>query len=536
MARTPVESADHLVVGAGAAGCVLAARLSEDPSKQVVLLEAGPRSRKLEIRIPAAFNKLFHSALDWDYATAPEPSLDDRELYWPRGKAVGGSTVMNAQMWVRGSRADYDAWAAAGCEGWGWDDVAETFRTIERCGRGPAAWRGTDGPLQINELRSPNPMTHAFLEAAMAAGIPRTHDVNDPANHEGVDFTQVCQKGGRRHSVADAYLGAARRRPNLTVLTGARATEVLMQDGRATGVRYLRDRVASTMWAGSEVFLCGGSVNTPHLLMRSGIGPADHLSEHGIECQVDLAGVGSNLQDHLFVAVITLSAEGVGGSLLTAESKRNLASWVFRGRGMLSSNVGEALAMVRTDPALPAADIELIFAPVPFIDHGLTVPPGHGVTVGAVLLQPESRGTIRLGSSDPLAPPVISPGYLSDPGGKDLATLTAGARLAQQVMSEKALAAYVDRPLEPAEVPTDDEGWHRFIREQAETLYHPVGTARMGPADDPASVVDPQLRVLGVDGLRVVDASVMPTINRGHTQAPTMLIAERAAAMVGAGS
>ena len=536
MARTSTESADHVIVGAGAAGCVLAARLSEDPSAQVVLLEAGPRSRKLETRIPAAFNKLFHSALDWDYATAPEPSLDDRELYWPRGKAVGGSTVMNAQMWVRGSRADYDGWAAAGCDGWAWDDVVETFRGIERCGRGPAAWRGTDGPLQINELRSPNPMTAAFVEAAMAAGIPRTHDVNDPAHHEGVDFTQVCQKGGRRHSVADAYLGPARRRPNLTVLTGARATEVLIEDGRATGVRYVRDGIASTIRAGSEVFLSGGSVNTPQLLMTSGVGPAGHLAEHGIECKVDLAGVGSNLQDHLFVGVITLSAAGVVASLVAAESNRNLASWAFRGRGMLSSNVGEALAMVRTDPSLPAADIELIFAPVPFIDHGLTVPPGHGISIGAVLLQPESRGTIRLGSADPLAPPVISPGYLSDPEGKDLATLTAGARLAQEVMRRPPLAAYVDRPLEPAEVPDDDAGWHRFIREQAETLYHPVGTARMGPADDPASVVDPQLRVLGVDGLRVVDASVMPTINRGHTQAPTMLIAERAAAMVAAGS
>ena len=336
--------------------------------------------------------------------------------------------------------------------------------------------------------------------------------------------------------MADAYLGPARRRPNLTVLTGARATEVLIEDGRATGVRYVRDGIASTIRAGSEVFLSGGSVNTPQLLMTSGFGPAGHLAEHGIECKVDLAGVGSNLQDHLFVGVITLSAAGVVASLVAAESNRNLASWAFRGRGMLSSNVGEAVAMVRTDPSLPAADIELIFAPVPFIDHGLTVPPGHGISIGAVLLQPESRGTIRLGSADPLAPPVISPGYLSDPEGKDLATLTAGARLAQQVMSEQALSAYVDRPLEPAAVPADDEGWHRFIREQAETLYHPVGTARMGPADDPASVVDPQLRVLGVDGLRVVDASVMPTINRGHTQAPTMLIAERAAAMVAAGS
>jgi choline dehydrogenase len=532
MARTPIEAADHVVVGAGAAGCVLAARLSEDPSARVVLLEAGPRSRKLETRIPAAFNKLFHSELDWDYATAPEPGLDDRELYWPRGKAVGGSTVMNAQMWVRGSRADYDAWAAAGCEGWGWDDVLPTFRSIERCGRGMAAWRGTTGPLQVNELRSPNPMTLAFVEAAQAAGIPRTRDVNDPDHHDGVDITQVCQRGGRRHSVADAYLGPARRRPNLAVVAGAHATEVVIAGGRATGVRYLQDGVARTIHAGSEVYLCGGSINTPQLLMGSGIGPADHLAEHGIDCRVDLAGVGSNLQDHLFVGVITLSAEGVAGSLLTAESKRNLAAWGFRGRGMLSSNVGEALAMVRTDPSLPAADIELIFAPVPFIDHGLTVPPGHGISIGAVLLQPESRGTIRLRSADPLTRPVISPAYLSDPAGRDLATLTAGVRKAQQVMGESPLAAYVDRPLEPLEVPIDDEGWHRFVREQAETLYHPVGTARMGPADDPASVVDPQLRVLGVAGLRVVDASVMPTINRGHTQAPTMLIAERAAALV----
>ena len=531
MARADEGPADHVVVGAGAAGCVVAARLSEDPDRRVVLLEAGGRARKLAVRIPAGFNQLFRSELDWSYDTEPEERLDDRRLYWPRGKGLGGSTIMNAQMWVRGSRLDYDGWADTAGPDWAWDEVLPVFRSIERSGRGSAPWRGTDGPLSVNDLRSTNPMTHDFVRAATAAGIARTRDVNDPDHHEGVDFTQVLQKGGRRCSAADAYLGPARRRSNLTVRTGAHATRVVMDDGRAVGVAYLQGGVEHVVRAERGVVLCGGAVNTPQLLMCSGIGPADHLRARDIDCVVDRPGVGANLQDHLCAIAISLSAAGVTSSLVAAQSPRQLANWVARGKGMLSSNVGEALAFVRTAPEAPAPDIELIFAPVPFIDHGLVDPPGHGISIGAVLLQPESRGTIHL-AADPTGPPVISPRYLSDPAGNDLATLVRGMRLAYDILHQPALARYVDRDLEPAADPGTDDGWRAFIQEQAETLYHPVGTARMGPSDDPTSVVDGELRVLGVEGLRVADASVMPTITRGHTQAPTMLIGERAAALI----
>jgi choline dehydrogenase len=531
MARADEGSADTVVVGAGAAGCVVAARLSEDPGRKVVLLEAGGTARKLAVRIPAGFNQLFRTDLDWNYDTEPEERLDGRRLYWPRGKGLGGSTIMNAQMWVRGSRLDYDGWAEAGGPEWAWDEVLPVFRSIERAGRGSAPWRGTDGPLSVNDLRSTNPMTRDFVRAATAAGIARTNDVNDPDHHEGVDFTQVLQKGGRRCSAADAYLGPARRRPNLTVVTGAHATRVVIEGGHAVGIAYRKDGAEHVVRATGDVVLSGGAVNTPQLLMCSGIGPADHLRERDIECLVDLAGVGSNLQDHLCAIAIALSPAGVKASLVAAQAPRQLATWVTRGKGMLSSNVGEALAMVRTEASAPAADIELIFAPVPFIDHGLVDPPGHGLSIGAVLLQPESRGTVRLGA-DPAGPPVIEPRYLSDPAGKDLATLVRGVRLAYEVMHQPPLAGYVGRDLEPEGDPGSDEGWRTFIQQQAETLYHPVGTARMGPADDQWSVVDGDLRVLGVDGLRVADASIMPTITRGHTQAPSMLIGERAAALV----
>src|SRR5829696_970893 len=532
MGPRQVTSTHHVVVGAGAAGCVLAARLSEDPSVGVTLLEAGPRARALATRIPAAFSQLFKGDLDWAYETEPQPALNDRRLFWPRGRAVGGSTVMNAQMWVRGPRADYDGWADAGCTGWGWDDVAETYRSIEAAGRGPAPWRGTFGRLSIQDLRDPNPMTLAFLEAATEAGIPRTADVNDPDHQDGVDSTQVIQRRGRRHSVADAYLAPARRRRNLTVVTGARATRVLVEDGRAVGVTYRRGDAEQVVRADGEVILCGGAVNTPQLLLCSGIGPAGHLAGHGIACIADVPAVGGQLQDHLSVVTVALSPAGEDGSLLAAEGAAQLLAWATRGRGMLTSNVGEALAFIRTDASAPAADVELIFAPVPYLDHGLTEPPGHGFTVGAILLQPRSRGTIRLASADPLAAPVIEPAYLSDPDGQDLATLTAGVRRAYDVLHRPALARYLERDLRPDHAPVDDADWHRHIRTYAETLYHPVGTARMGAADDPDAVVGPDLRVHGVEGLRVADASVMPTITRGHTQAPTMLIAERAAALL----
>ncbi|MFN0090662.1 MAG: GMC family oxidoreductase [Acidimicrobiales bacterium] len=520
---------DYVIVGAGAAGAALANRLSQDPYTTVALLEAGPAARKLEITLPAAFAKLFGTRYDWDYRTDPQAGLAGRELRWPRGRTLGGSTAINAQMWVRGCRADYTAWEAVAGAQWGFEAARARYQRIERSERGANPWRGGDGPLPVSEQRDPNPMTLAFLAAAQQCGIARSDDVNGP-RHEGVDLTQVTQRRGRRVSAADAYLTPARRRPNLTVVTSAQATGVLFDGRTAIGVAYRRRSAPHAVAARREVILCGGAVNTPQLLLLSGIGPAAQLRSLGLPVLVDSPEVGENLADHLAAGVVALNPPERPSSLVGADSPRQLLRWLLTRRGPLSSNVAEALAFVRTDPALPAADLELLFAPAPFLDHGQTEPPGHGLTVGAILLQPTSRGALRLRSSDPLVAPAIAPNYLSDPGGADLATLVAGVKLARRVLAAPALAGYVGEELLPGAAVQGDDAIAAYVRARAETLYHPVGTARMGR--DEASVVDPELRVRGVEGLRVADASVMPALNRGHTMAPAVLIGETAADLI----
>lgn len=518
---------DFVIIGAGPAGCVLASRLSADPASRVRLLEAGPAADKSEIRIPAAFNKLFQTPVDWNYRTEPEPNLGGRRLYWPRGKMLGGSSSMNAMMWVRGNPADYDEWAALGNRGWSWLEVLPYFRRAERCARGPADHRGCEGPLHVAEQRSPNPATRAFVAAAEQAGIRRTDDINGPP-YEGVDLTQVLQRRGARCSAADAYLKPALRRPNLRLVTGAHATRIVFEGRRAVGVEYRRAGRTEVARARREVLVAGGAVNSPQLLLLSGVGPAAQLQALGITPVHDLPGVGENLQDHLAVAVIVRCPQPI--TLAAAESVSSLLRYLLLRRGMLTSNVGEALALVRSTPAAPAPDVELIFAPVPYIDHGLTPPPGHGLTIGVVLLRPASRGRIALRSADPFEAPRIHANYLSDPDGRDLATLLQGTRLAQRVFAMPALAPFVGEPLAPPQPELDDAELETYVRARSETLYHPVGSCRMGA--DPLAVVDAELRVHGVEGLRVVDASVMPTLVRGHTQAPTVMIAEKAADLI----
>ncbi|MGQ0805581.1 MAG: GMC family oxidoreductase [Actinomycetota bacterium] len=522
---------DYVVVGAGSAGCVLAARLSEDPDTRVLLLEAGPPDKKTEIHVPAAFAKLFKTEHDWAYETVAQPPLDGRRLFWPRGRTLGGSSSINAQMWVRGNRADYDHWAELGNPGWSFRDVLPYFRRSEHHERGPAPHRGVDGPLNISDLRDPNPTTDAFVQAAVEAGVPRSHDVNGD-EQDGVDYTQVNQKRGRRWSAADGYLKPTRRRRNLTVRTGARATRVLLDGRRAAGVEFVHDGRAETAMAAREVILAGGAINSPQLLMLSGFGPAAQLSAHGVEVVRDLPGVGQNLQDHLVVAMIVTSPAPV--TLFAAETFRNLVKFLVRRKGMLTSNVGEACAFVRTKPGLSAPDLELVFAPVPFIDHGLVAPTGHGLTIGAVALQPRSVGELTLHSADPLDPVDLDPRCLSDSEGEDLRVLVEGLRLARRIFDAPALAPYVGDPLEPLTRVDTDESLAAHVREQAETLYHPVGTCKMGV--DEMAVVDAELRVHGAESLRVVDASVMPTIVRGHTHAPTVMIAEKAADLIRTGA
>ncbi|MQY10164.1 putative GMC-type oxidoreductase [Streptomyces sp. RB5] len=524
---------DYVIVGAGSAGCVLAERLSADGRTRVALLEAGGPDDRREMHIPAAFPKLFKTDADWDFDTVAQSALAGRRLYWPRGRVLGGSSTLNAMMWVRGHRQGYDAWLKAGCPGWGYDDVLPYFHRIEnRIGANPAAGPGArvygeGGPLYVEDLRSPNVTTAAFLDACEHTGLPRLPDAN-VADNEGCAQTTVSQHRGRRWSAADAWLKPALRRPNLDVRTGAHATRLLFDGRRATGVEY-RDEHGETrsVTVRGEILLAAGAVGSPHLLLRSGIGDPGHLAEHGVDVVADAPEVGRNLQDHLSVGVSRHCPRPV--TLVGADADvRQLARYFLARRGPLTSTVAEAVAFWRSDPALPAPDVEFVYGPAPFIDHGLEPPAGHGITIGAVLLSPASRGTVRLASADPLAPPDIDPGYLTDPA--DLAVLAAGVRRAQQLYTAPSLAPYAGDPIEPAAVELTDDELTAFVREQAETLYHPVGTCRMG--DDSGAVVDPALRVRGVTGLRVADASVMPLIPHGHTNAPTMMIAERAAELI----
>ena len=517
---------DVIVVGAGASGCVLASRLSEDPATRVLLLEAGGPDRSPATRIPAAFSETFHTDLDWDLATAPQGDVGGRELYWPRGKVVGGSTAINAMMWVRGNPADYDAWAAAGCDGWAWDDVVAHFARAENTQRlsGPEIGRG--GPLHVSEQRDPNPATRAFVAACEAIGIPRNPDPNAGGN-DGVALTQVTQRRGLRHSVATALLPrSVRRRPNLEIVTGAMVDRIVVDRGRAVAVDHRVEGRQHTAVASREIAVCAGAVNTPQVLMLSGIGPGGHLADLGIRVVVDAPGVGANLLDHLACGVIGRTDRT--DTLAAARGPANLARLLLSRRGPLTSNVAEAHAFIRSERGLATPDIELIFAPAPFIDHGQLEVDDPGYTVGAVLLTPESRGTVRLRSAAPDDPVVIDPRYLSAPG--DAPRLVTGLRRAQQLLQTDPLADMVTGPLIPDRWLQRDDDWRDHLDAYAQTLYHPAGTARMGVDDD--AVVDPELRVRGVTGLRVVDVSIMPTLNTGHTMAPAVMIGEKAATLM----
>ena len=517
---------DYVIVGAGSAGCVLANRLSEDPDARVLVLEAGGRDRHPNIKIPAAFAKQFRTSLDWDFNTEPEPHCCGRSIYIPRGKSLGGSSSMNAMVYMRGRPQDYDGWRDAGCRGWGWADLLPLFKRAENNARGASELRGTGGPLQVSDQRSPRPLSRRFVAAAEKHGIPANKDFNGDTQ-EGVGLAQVYQRNGRRWSNADAYLRPAAKRSNLTVETGAQATRVELTAGRASGVRY-RDRRGreQTARAEREVILAAGAIASPQLLMLSGIGRADHLRAVGIDVAVDAPGVGRNLQDHPYVVVVYEST--VGGSLADAERPRFLLEYVLRRSGPLSSNVAEACAFVRSDPTLAEADLQFHFGPAYFVENGFADHDGHALTLGPVLIAPRSRGWIELASADPAAKPRILTNTLAEPA--DAAALVAGVKLAREIAATEPLAEACGRELLPgAELRTDPE-LEDDARRRVELLYHPVGTCRMG-SDDQA-VLDPELRVRGVEGLRVIDASVMPQIVAGNTNAATSVIADRGADLI----
>ena len=516
-------TSDFIVVGSGSAGAVLASRLSEDPSARVLLLEAGSGKIPRESIVPAAFSKLFKTPFDWNYSTAPEPGLERRSLYWPRGRLLGGSSAMNAMIWTPPDRADLDQWTALGNQGWSFEDLRSSLARSERPGEAARA-RGEVG-IDVNPLRTVNPITESLIAAARTAGIPPNDGFRD-GSMAGTGTFRVTQRRGRRVSTADGYLAPVRDRSNLTVVPLARVHRVLFSGRRATGVEYRTPDSSGPVRAFGPVVLAAGAIGSPQLLLLSGVGPARELATLGIEVVADLPGVGKNLQDHLACGAIYSSARPV--TLAGAQTVANFLRYLAFGRGPLTSNVAEAGAFVRLGPGAGPPDVELIFAPSFFVDHGFGNPEGHGFTVAAILLHPESRGTITLSSADPAAPPIIQANYLATE--LDRTLIRQGLELARSIAGRAEVAAFRDNELLPGPEPDLDH----FIRSHAETLYHPVGTCRMGP--DGGSVVTDRLTVHGLEDLWVVDGSVMPQITSGHTHAPIVMIAERAADILARGT
>lgn len=530
------ETFDYVVIGAGSAGCVVASRLSEDGSAQVALLEAGPADSSALVQCPAGIAgmaKLGH--FNWALQTVPQAGLGGRRGYQPRGKVLGGSSAVNAMIYLRGQPKDYDWWASRGNEGWGWEDVQPWFLKSENNSRGSDEFHAQGGPLHVSDLQQPNPLAQAFVDAGVQAGYPRNPDFNG-LNQEGFGLYQVTQKNGERCSAAKAFLHPYLDRANLHIKTGAQVLRIVLeeQDGgwRAAGVEYQKDGVRHTVMARREVVLSAGALLSPQVLMLSGIGPAAHLYDMGIEPRCDLPGVGRNLHDHLDATLVMDGAHLRHSFGLSVGGVWNMVQGALQWRrdrtGLLTTNFAEGGAFIRSDPYLHQPDLQLHFVVGKLIDHGRKTVWGHGYSCHVCVLQPLSRGSVRLASGDPLVPPRIDPNFLAEAA--DVDRMVRGVQIMRRVLAQPSLAKLRARELPDsaaAQTPKQIEAW---VRKNADSIYHPVGTCRMG--NDEQAVVDNQLRVRGVQGLRVVDASVFPRITSGNTNAPTIMLAEKAAQLI----
>jgi choline dehydrogenase len=523
---------DYIVVGAGSAGCVLADRLSADGKTKVCVLEAGGKDNKVTIRTPMLLQfTITDPSINWDYWTEPQKNLNNRKLYWPRGKTLGGSSSINAMHYMRGALENYDSWRGDyGCEGWSGQEALEAFKRVEHNEDHGLPWHGKGGPLNVKTIGPLNPLTERYFEACRRRQIPECPDHNGESQ-EGFGTYQVTQKGGKRCSAADAFLKPAMQRPNLTVVTGALCHRVLVENGRATGVRVEIDGETKDVIARKEVILSGGALNSPHLLMLSGIGPADHLREHAISVEQDLPGVGENMQDHLDIMAraYTSKPTSIGYSLRKfPATARDVLQWAFTGSGNFTVNPVQGCGFVKSSVAGDLPDLQLVFIPALASPHGRETLTGHGISLHICHLYPKSRGRLTLKSADPRDHIVIDPNYLDHE--EDVTAMTDALELASDLLQSSAFDGeykYLDLPWVPSASRAELED---DMRARAETLYHPTSTCAMGTGE--LAVTDPQCRVRGVKGLRVVDASVMPAVPGGNTNAPTIMVATRAADMI----